>query len=189
MWQIHMRGINVIRYVANGRDKLREFRKALPKDSDAIALISVEGWKYAYKGIMTDKELNLIDPIARAKGRAKFISENPLSTLVASYGGSLVGFVDFEKSRDDDSLDYVGEIWAIYVLPQFIGKSFGNDLIALSFQELSQMGFSEVTVWTLRDNQVARNFYERQGFQLDSKERLYKGLKEVRYRKTLDKVT
>ncbi|WP_028022468.1 GNAT family N-acetyltransferase [Enterovibrio calviensis] len=165
---------------------MREFRKALPEDIDAISLISVEGWKYAYKGIMSDEDLKSINPKTRAKRRVKLTSENRLSTFVCGYQGSLVGFVDFEKSRDDDSHDCVGEVWAIYILPQFIGKNFGKELIALSLQELSQMGFSEVTIWVLEDNQLARRFYERQGFQLDSKEKLYQGLKEVRYRKKLE---
>lgn len=170
---------------------MREFRKAESHDDFDIASISIAGWKFAYKGIMEDEQLKSLDPKKRAKARSNFIKPNTLSTFVCLESGKLVGFVDFAKSRDSDSDGKTGEVWAIYVLPEFIGKNIGKKLFSMSLHELAKNGCKEATVWVLRDNKIARDFYKRQGFILDGAEKEYQGLGlvEVRYRKNIEIAT
>ncbi|MGB1310760.1 MAG: GNAT family N-acetyltransferase [Leucothrix sp.] len=164
---------------------MKNYRKATPKDDIEIASVSVEGWKYAYKGIMPNSLLNALDPIKRAVGRSSFLKENTLSTYVCTEFGKVIGFVDFEKSRDDDCNEAVGEVWAIYVLPQYIGKQFGKGLFSLAAQKLVERGYREITVWVLSQNKLARDFYERQGLTADGCEKMHSNLTEIRYRKVL----
>ena len=119
------------------------------------------------------------------KGGASFIESNPLSTIVCLDGDKPIGFVDYEACRDDDCDKSVGEIWAIYVLPEYIGKGLGKQLFARSLTDLSNKGFNEARIWVLSENKLARGFYERQGFTTDGAHKEYQGLSEVRYRKTL----
>ena len=169
--------------------KMREYREAVPEDNIEIARISVYGWKHAYKGIMSDDVLNSLDPSKRAKGRSSFLQSNTLSTYVCTESGNLVGFVDFEKSRDNDCNEKVGEVWAIYVHPEYIGKNIGKELFSIATNKLVAQGYKEITVWVLSKNKLARNFYERQGFTTDGGEKIHSSLLEVRYRKKLQTAT
>ncbi len=164
---------------------MKEYRLATSKDNFDIATISVEGWKHAYKGIFPDQVLSGLDYKERAKGRANFLAHAALSTYVCVEDGLAVGFVDFELCRDDDCDAQVGEIWAIYVLPDFMGRGIGKRLLQEAENKLSERGCNFVTVWVLHRNTPARGFYEKQGFLLDGKEKDYQGLREVRYRKPL----
>ncbi len=164
---------------------MTEYRPATSIDNLDIARISVEGWKHAYKGIFPDEVLSSLDYKERAKGRANFLEHAALSTYVCVEDGRTVGFVDFELCRDDDCDAQVGEIWAIYVLPDFMGRGIGKRLLQEAEKKLSERGCRAVTVWVLYRNAPARGFYEKQGFLLDGKEKDYQGLREVRYRKSL----
>ena len=135
---------------------------------------------------MSEKLLESLDPRQRAESRTNFIKVNPMSTFVCVESGKLIGFVDFDKCRDNDCDETIGEVWAIYVRPEFIGNHIGKTLFSMSMKALSQKGFKEATVWVLSDNMLARAFYERQGFKTDGKTKAYQGLPEVRYRKTIE---
>lgn len=165
--------------------QLRDFREATPQDNLSIAKISVESWKFAYKGIMPDATLDTLDYKARATYRSKFLEGTLLSTYMCIEDGRPVGFVDFELCRDNDCDDQVGEIWAIYVLPEVIGTFIGKELYRLAADNLAKKGCIEIIVWVLSENKLARAFYERQGFLIDGVEKEYQGLMEVRYRKNL----
>lgn len=165
--------------------QLREFREATPQDNLDIAKISVESWKFAYQGIMPSSTLDALDYKTRANYRSRFLERTSLSTYLCIEDGRPVGFVDFELCRDDDCNDQVGEIRAIYVLPEFIGTFIGKELFRLAADTLAKKGCIEITVWVLSENKLARAFYERQGFLVDGVQKEYQGQMEVRYRKNL----
>ena len=93
------------------------------------------------------------------------------------------------KSRDNDCNEKVGEVWAIYVHPEYIGKNIGKELFSIATNKLVAQGYKEITVWVLSKNKLARNFYERQGFTTDGGEKMHSSLLEVRYRKKLQTAT
>ncbi|MTI14970.1 GNAT family N-acetyltransferase [Sansalvadorimonas verongulae] len=165
---------------------MRLYRKATPEDDFEIARISIEGWKHAYEGIMPDDTLNALDADKRAEERGGYIKENPLSSVVCLEAGKPVGFIDYEKCRDSDCDNRVGEVWAIYVLPERIGKGIGKELFSKALTDFSRQGFHEARVWVLSENKLARDFYERQGFTTDGAQKEYQGLLEVRYRKAIE---
>jgi ribosomal protein S18 acetylase RimI-like enzyme len=109
---------------------------------------------------------------------------------VAEFDHQVVGFVRSGPSRDnDDDPGQVGEIYAIYVHPDYWGRRVGYTLLQTATQQLQQQGFGEVTLWTLRDNRHARAFYERTGLAVDGAtketERGGELAVEVRYRRSL----
>jgi len=138
---------------------------------------------------MSDATLDALDYEKRATYRASFLEETSLFTYVCLEDGRPVGFVDFELSRDDDCNDQVGEIWAIYVLPEVIGNSIGKKLFHIAADHLASNGCIEITVWVLSENKLARAFYKRQGFLVDGVEKEYQGLTQIRYRKKLETYT
>lgn len=103
--------------------------------------------------------------------------------LVADECGAVVGFASFGADREDAS---VGELYAIYVLPEKWGGGAGRAIMADVLTELREAGFGTAVLWVLEDNPRARAFYEREGWALDGERReetfLETVVREVRYR-------
>lgn len=115
---------------------------------------------------------------------------NPhMQTLVAESGGIVTGFANLGATRDEEAAS-VGELFAIYVLPDEWSQGVGQALMAETLQALCDEGFAEAILWVLEDNPRTRRFYELAGWQADggSKDEEWLGtlVREIRYRITLD---
>ena len=58
----------------------------------------------------------------------------------------------------------MGEIISIYLLPQYIGKGYGTNLLHAVTVELKELGYNEIFLWVLGENYPAIKFYEKNGF-------------------------
>ncbi len=157
-----------IRYI-NEADNRNEIRR-----------IYSESWKHAYRGIVPQEFLDAIteDQCGRAIGTPG------VNTMICIEDGRIIGTCSFCKSRFGQYPDS-GEVMSIYFLPEYMGKGYGSKLIKAVLDELEKQGFKEVFLWTLEENDHARQFYERNGFSCTG-EYLNdniggKDLKEVRY--------
>jgi ribosomal protein S18 acetylase RimI-like enzyme len=74
---------------------------------------------------------------------------------------------------------------AIYVEPAFKHQGIGSKLIEECETIAKSKDKSEIKLWVLEDNAIARAFYEKHGFELtDSKKKHEQlGVYEVRYEK------
>ncbi len=61
----------------------------------------------------------------------------------------------------------VGEVYALYVSPDLIGQGIGRRLLEEAHTQMKSQGFEASALWVLSDNQRARRFYERAGYQAD----------------------
>jgi ribosomal protein S18 acetylase RimI-like enzyme len=109
--------------------------------------------------------------------------------LVAARAGEVIGFADVGPSRDPDTSDATGEVYAIYVLPTEWGRGAGPALMDASLEAMRAAEFREAVLWVLDDNPRARRFYERSGWSLDGATKLDRHfgveVTEVRYRTSL----
>lgn len=159
-------------------------------DISAVAEVVVVAWQVAYRQILPDALLDNLS-IAQAEQRwLERIEEPDKATFVAELNARVVGFVRCGPSRDgDDDPSQIGEIYAIYVHPDHWGQGVGRALLSAANQHLRQRGFTQVTLWTLRDNSSARAFYKKAGLTLDGAtkvtERGGEMSVEVRYRQLL----
>lgn len=173
-----------------------DVRPARLEDASQIAVIHVKSWQAAYRGLLPQEFLDRLDPAQRVSGWKRVLeSAEPLlsETLVIGAGDSLAGFVGFGPTRDtDDDPERVGEIRAIYLLPDAWGKGLGRALMAAAVGRLAAAGFAHATLWVLDSNARARRFYEAGGWSADGavKDDDSRGfvLTEVRYRRPLDGV-
>jgi GNAT superfamily N-acetyltransferase len=83
----------------------------------------------------------------------------------------------------------VGELYAIYALPEAWGSGAGPALMKAALGALRDRGFATAQLWVLEDNPRARRFYEREGWTDDGgrREEEFLGvpITEIRYCITL----
>lgn len=128
-------------------------------DRLAISHIYEESWKSAYKGIIPQSYLESI-PAGQWASRLDTKERN---TLVMIENGMFIGTSSYGKSRCAE-LDSFGEIISIYLLPEYIGKGYGKQLLEAVTEELVRLGYCDIFLWVLEENCRARTFYEKAGF-------------------------
>jgi ribosomal protein S18 acetylase RimI-like enzyme len=176
-------------------------RPATLADVDSVARVRVATWRHAYAGLIPDNVLAGLDPVADAEFfRTNWPSDPAVlarQIQVAERAGEIVGFVrsnacrpsKAEKDPDPapDALG-VGEIYAIYVLPEHQGHGVGARLVDAAVSALASRRLAPVVLWVLAENWPSRRFYERVGFaydggikQLELKTDLPEPIEVVRY--------
>lgn len=161
-------------------------RTATQHDSLAIAEIHVASWKHTYVGQMPDDVLNNLSVPAREAGWRKLLSEPNSQALVYEEDGVVTGFVNFGPARDGHSQSIrTGEVFSIYRDISHQGRGVGSALWQGAIDTLRAQGYTEIVVWALDTNTVARRFYQRCGCVVDGKPRPItiggKELREVSY--------
>lgn len=163
-------------------------RPATTADARAVAEIHVAGWRWAYQGLVPHGLLDSLSVERREEmwrsGLARSLPGWAL--FVAERGGEVLGFVGSGPCGDDDAGDETGEVYAIYLQPEVVGKGVGRALFARAVAHLREHGFSRATLWVLANNARTRRFYEIAGWRADGEEKSqdWEGhqLHEVRYR-------
>jgi GNAT superfamily N-acetyltransferase len=160
-------------------------RAATGKDAAGIARAQEHGWQRAYRHVFPVEELDRGGFIRPELWRERLEHPPPgWLTLVADEHGEVVGFASVGPSRDERG---IGELYAIYVHPDWWGTGAGRALIERGETEL-RSHYAEAVLWVLEDNPRARSFYEAAGWSPDgavkSDERWGVRAPEVRYRKS-----
>jgi GNAT superfamily N-acetyltransferase len=100
---------------------------------------------------------------------SKILSDDPTfaSTVVwvAEDDGRLVGFGSCGRQREHglDQKGFDAEISAIYILLTHQGLGLGRALMGAMASNASRWGHRSATLWVVRENEIARRFYERLG--------------------------
>ncbi len=163
-------------------------RPAVPEDAPALAAVHVRSWQAAYRGIVPDAVLNSLSVERRAAFWADTITDlqPPTGIWVAEHDGAVAGFVHVRRSKDHGAEPSVGEVGAIYLIPEAWSRGLGRALLDTAVVELGRNGFEAATLWVFRDNARARRFYERAGWAPDGEAKSIEiggvSLVEVRYR-------
>jgi len=140
---------------------LIEVRRAKATDAQAVAETHDEAWRTAYQGIIPGAELEKL--IAR-RGPAWWESAIRKGSRVALlvFGDRIAGYANYGRNRAR-SLTYEGEIYELYLRPEFQGLGFGRRLFTAARRDLSQSGLRSMVVWALSDNEPAVEFYRALG--------------------------
>lgn len=163
-----------------------QIRYADVNDAKVMGEIHSASWKVTYKGIVPDSFLDRISAESRANYFLKALTERFEEDVLIYVDDKAVGLMTIGKCRDEDQQDFCGEIWGIYLLPEYWDKGIGKHFITWGLQEMKARGYQKVTLWVLEDNIRARRFYEKIGFTHDGTVKeifLGKKLNEVRYEK------
>jgi len=164
-------------------------RRAVPADAPALAVIHVAAWHEAYRGIVPGSYLEQFTVEVRTRRFREFLSADSAETYVAEADGRIVGFLTIGGCRDSDmDSRTTGEIWGIYLSPQYWRRGVGRFLCEQGQNLLASRGFTTATLWVLEANSQASGFYEATGFKADGTTKqlpLGTNLTAVRYRKNL----
>ena len=146
-----------------------KIRRADVNDARILGEIHSQSWKVAYKGIVPDSVLDNINADKRQKYFEKALSEKGEEDTLIFKDDKAVGFMCIGKCRDEDKDDTYGEIWGMYLLPEYWNQGIGTYLINYGLNELKSRNYKKVTLWVLEENINARKFYEKIGIKHDGK--------------------
>ena len=136
-------------------------RRAEVRDAEAITAVHDTAWRFAYDGMIPAKELTRI--IARRGPRwwDRAIRRGT-AILVLEVGGAICGYATVGPNRARN-LAQKGEVYEIYMKPEYQGIGLGTRLFLAARRALSRFGFDSVGVWALADNENACRFYRNAG--------------------------
>jgi ribosomal protein S18 acetylase RimI-like enzyme len=146
-----------------------EVRPATMRDAKAIAEIHAAAVQAAYRDILPEEELRALAPASREAKWREAIEFSEPQVQVAEFGGEVVGFVGYDRSRDPKTPSTTGEIWSIYVKPEHWDKGAGVALWDAARDGLEEEGCTTVTVWVPLRNERAMRFHELAGFKREMK--------------------
>lgn len=145
-----------------------EIRVASFDDCRAVAEAHVASWQAAYAGILDPAFLAGLSIDHRERAWRQVLTEQQSELLIGVDRGTLVGFASFGPSRDADAPTARAELWALYVHPLSWSTGAGRALWQAAHRRLRSQGFASVSLWVLKGNTRAINFYSAAGFFIES---------------------
>jgi ribosomal protein S18 acetylase RimI-like enzyme len=139
-------------------------RLASLDDADGIARVHMDSWRAAYKGIVPDAHLASLSYEQRAacwRDNLTTANRNTFVCVAEGAYGRIIGFTGGGPERDGDP-NYTGELYALYLHPDYFRQGIGKQLVQTVAHRLIQDGMSSMLVWVLAQN-PARAFYEALG--------------------------
>ena len=134
-----------------------ETRPALCEDAGAISKVHEESWKHTYAGLIPHRALFQMINRRDAQWWESAIRRATI-VLVAEIDDQIAGYVTLGPNRVR-TFPQEGEIYELYLKPEFQGIGLGAKLFADARKELRRRGFMGATVWVLTENHPALNFY------------------------------
>lgn len=138
-----------------------DIRHAEPQDAEAIADAHQSAWRHTYSGIVPHKSLRQMIERRNVMWWRRAI-RGATSILVLDVGGTIVGYATLGLNRAH-SLPQEGEIYEIYLKPEYQGVGLGKRLFVEARQLLASFGCKGVAVWCLEENYPSIDFYRTQG--------------------------
>jgi ribosomal protein S18 acetylase RimI-like enzyme len=139
-------------------------RSARVEDALDIASVHDAAWRDAYRGIIPGRELEKM--VARRGPRwwrNAILRGSRLAVL--DFDESIGGYVSYGRNRLPE-LPYGGEIFELYLAPEFQGLGFGRRLFEMAHKDLAEHGYGAMLVWALAENERATSFYRHMGGKL-----------------------
>ena len=166
-------------------------RPATPNDAQAVARIRVQGWRFAYQGLISQDYLDSLSVAEDTERMRGYLSQLPQNSptnrpapvqgsgdgekqsfMLAVRGNAVLGFCRFSATPDKiDRADRAtpggtmnGRLHALYIDPDSLGQGIGHALMNHALSTFAAWGCERATLWVLEGNSRAISFYERQGW-------------------------
>ena len=76
------------------------------------------------------------------------------------FGDKVAGYANYGRNRAR-SLHFEGEIYELYLRPEFQGLGFGRRLFTAARRDLVQSGLKSMVIWALSDNDTGHGVLPR----------------------------
>lgn len=138
-----------------------DVRRAEPHDARAISEAHRLSWEQAYSGLIPHKPLtNMLE--RRGEGWWRKATRGSATMLVVEVAGVVAGYATLGLSRAR-GLPHDGEIYEIYLRPEYQGIGLGSILFIEARRLLTSLGCNGIVVWCLEDSDLARRFFRSHG--------------------------
>jgi ribosomal protein S18 acetylase RimI-like enzyme len=138
-----------------------EIRASISEDALEVERLRIRCWKKHYAGIIDETFLSKLDPEKSYMARQAAILSQKDINLVAVLEGKIIGLSDGGKSRLHQENRLEREVHSLYVDVDFRRQGVGGLLFQEQCNLLRQRGFERISIWALKENLSARNFYEK----------------------------
>jgi ribosomal protein S18 acetylase RimI-like enzyme len=138
-----------------------EIRRAKPSDAKDVADTHDDAWRTAYQGIIPGNELDKLISRRGPDWWDSAIRKGSRITLL-QFGDKIAGYANYGRNRAR-SLFYEGEVYELYLRPEYQGLGFGRRLFSAARKDLQASGLRSLVVWALSDNDPAVSFYRALG--------------------------
>ena len=132
------------------------------------AFVHWKCWQETYPGLVSQEYLEKLTP-EKCEEMAFRWRDN---ILVAKEGDRVIGFVGYGSSGPD--APDTGEVFALYVLPEYHGVGVGRQLMDAALERLAS--YPKICLWAVKGNGRAVRFYEKCGFCLTGEEKFTKSV-------------
>ncbi|MDQ0456647.1 GNAT family N-acetyltransferase [Rhizobium paknamense] len=138
-----------------------DVRPADPEDARALSEAHRAAWTHAYAGLIPYKALTRM---VERRGEAwwRKATHGPATVLLADVGGVVAGYATVGLNRAR-GLPQEGEIYEIYMRPEYQGVGLGYALFHESRKLLKRLGCKGLVVWCLEDCTNSVNFFRSNG--------------------------
>jgi ribosomal protein S18 acetylase RimI-like enzyme len=146
---------------------MMRIRRGTKADAGAIGRVHVETWQAAYAGLLPDSLLAAMSDVRQSAWWSRLLADPGEARGVFVADDEEMGVVGFGSCgpvRDPpEGLDgreiRVGEVYTLYVEPDFQNQGLGRRLLDALFRQLRADGCDTAVLWMLADN-PSRFFYE-----------------------------
>jgi GNAT superfamily N-acetyltransferase len=138
-----------------------DVRHADPQDARAISEAHRAAWRHTYSGIIPHQPLtNMIE--RRGETWWRKATRGPATLLVADVAGMIAGYATLGLNRAR-GLPQEGEIYELYLRPEYQGIGLGTLLFGESRRLLKSLGCEGMVVWCLEDSEQGERFLRSKG--------------------------
>lgn len=121
-------------------------------------------WRAAFTGLVPQDFLDAMDPASIAASWADSIAAGRSRLHVAVLDNQVIGYAGVGPERDPAAPPHTGELYALYVHPDYWGTGAGRALADAACADLRAADCTTVRLWVLEANTRARRFYRRYDF-------------------------
>lgn len=160
-------------------------RKVKIGDEKILAHIQTESWKAAFSNILSKDDLDKYTNINKAEEMYNMLLNNYIGNgFILAIDDRPHCIAYWNNARDEDMEGYA-ELICIHSLNDNWGRGYGALMMKHVLKEIKEAGFKKVMLWVFEDNARACKFYEKHGFILTEKSKLFSNAVEVMYWKEL----
>lgn len=121
--------------------------------------VALKSWQYTYKNIYSQEFINNFIEENYSKGSTNKALSFPDSWhYIAKEDNKLVGYLTIGPYQDS------WRLYRIYLLPEYIGKGIGQELLKLGEDYLRSKNAKKYCTFVQKDNEIGKSFYLKSGF-------------------------